>query len=90
MFVCLISFFPLSVSDVGSLCLNVFGFGLVWRFFCIFSFLLFFYCCISKQKNFQTYVTQNKTQKYIKVPDDYLFERKIKKKRKFDNFFGTT
>lgn len=28
-----------------------------------------------------------KHEKYIKVPDDYLFERKIKKKRKFDNFF---
>lgn len=68
MFVCLISFFffPLSVSNVGSLCLNVFGFGLVWRFFCIFLSFYFFYCCISKQKNFQTYVTQNKTQKIYK------------------------
>lgn len=46
-------FFPLSVSDVGSLCLNVFGFGLVWRFFCIFLSFYFFYCCISKQKIFR-------------------------------------
>ena len=43
-------FFPLSVSDVGSLCLNVFGFGL--RVFFVFFFLFIFSIVVFLSKKF--------------------------------------